>query len=151
MAKKREVFDILSAEGQITDILAKMNIKMIALKQEKAKGTHLFDALRKEQKGVIKMDTVDVVKNRIQYAINEAKSYWSESTQKLNDLDARIKRELNSADLTSVAFTRLKKLQSKVIEAKQKLSRFNVESMEASAKQFLEQITRASKNYFYYM
>jgi len=151
MAKRKVEFDILSAEGMITDIIAEMKKRMETVKQEISKGTQVFDALRKEPKGTVKKSVVDMTQDKIRTAIDCARYHWDTSKEALIVLDEQIRKEINSSSLTSVRYMRLKKLQAKNLEAKQKLLGFNVDKMQESGNKVIAQISRAYRQHFYNM
>lgn len=151
MAKKRELLDIFSAESLITDSIAEMKKKMESSKQAIAKGTHMIDALMNEEKGTIKESVVEFMQQAIKQKISDAKKYWETSTKKLYDLDKSIQEELKARDLTSVRFTRLKKLQAKNIEAKHKMASFNIKKMEEDAYATIARLSRALRKHYHNM
>ena len=151
MAKKKELFDIFSAESLIIDSIAEMKKKMESSKQVIAKGTHLFDALNNEVKGSIKSSVVDNMQQAIRETIADARRHWETSTKALYELDKTIQKELNSKELTSVRFTRLKKLQAKNIEAKQKMASFNIRKMEEDAYSTIARLSRALRKHYHNM
>ena len=102
---------------------------METVKQETAKGTHLFDALRKEPRGTVKKWVVEETQDKIRRAIADAKYHFETSKDSLLVLGEQIKKEINSPNVTSIKFTRLKKLQAKNIEAKQKLAEVRPKSI----------------------
>ena len=151
MAKKKELFDIFSAESLIIDSVAEMKKKMESAKQVIAKGTHMYDALMNEEKGTIKTNIVEALQYAIRKTIADARKHWETSTKALYNLDKTIQNELNSKELTSVRFTRLKKLQAKNIEAKQKMANFNIAKMEEDAYATIARLTRGLRKHYHNM